>query len=75
MTYQEPKHSKTHYYDLFKSRQDTVMVHGGHPGYHIKLYEKHWKRLMVTEGIVEKKAIDTAKREEYAQLTMDSSCE
>ena len=53
-TYQEPKQSNTDYYALFKSRQDMVMAHGGHTGYHLKLYEKHWKILMVTEGIIDK---------------------
>ena len=30
---------------------------------------------MVKEGIVGEQAINTAKKEEYAQFTMDSSCE
>ena len=51
-----------------------MTAHGGHPGYHLKLYNKHWKRLMVTEGIVGKQVIDTTKQEEYAQLTMIFSC-
>ena len=29
---------------------------------------------MVTEGTVDKQLTNTSKREEYAQLTMDSSC-
>ena len=49
-----------------------VTAHGRKPGYHLKLYDKHWKILIVTEGIVNKQAIDTEKREEYVQLTMDS---
>ena len=52
-----------------------VTAHGGHLGYHLKLYDNHWKILMVTEGIVDEQAIDTAKQEEYTQLTMDLSCE
>ena len=75
MTYQEPKNMNTDYYALFKSRQDTSKAQGRQPDYHLKMYVKHWKILMVTEGIVDKQEIDTAKREEYAQLTMDSSCE
>ena len=47
-TYQEPQQSNTDYYALFKSGQDTVTVHGGQPGYHLELYDKHWKRLIVT---------------------------
>ena len=70
-TYQEPKHSNTDYYALLKSIRNTVTAHGGHPGYHLKLYDNHWKRLIVIEVIVNKKAIDTEKREEYVQLTMD----
>ena len=47
------------------------MAHGEQAGYHLKLYDKHWKILMVTEGILEKQVIATAKREEYVQLMMD----
>ena len=72
MTYQDPKQSNTDYYALLKSRQDMVTAHAGQPRYHLKLYDKYWKRLMVTEGIVDKKVIKTVKREEYAQLTIDS---
>ena len=63
-TYQEPKKSNTDYYTLFKSRRYTVMAHIGQSGYHLKMYDKHWKILMVTEGIVDEQAINTAKREE-----------
>ena len=62
-TYQDPNQSNTDYYALFNSRQDTVTAHGGQPIYHLKLYDKHWKRLVVTEGIIDSQAIDTTKRE------------
>ena len=55
MTSWELKQSKIHYYALFKSRLDTVMANGRKPGYHLKLYGNHWKRLVVTEGIVDDK--------------------
>ena len=72
-TYQEPKQSKIDYYAMLKSRRDVVMAHFGQLGYHLKLYDKHWKSLMVTEGIVDKQAITTAKQEKCEQLTIDSS--
>ena len=72
-TYQEPKQPNTEYYALFKSRRDTVTAYGRHPGYHLKLYVKHWKILMVAEGVIDEQAIDTEKQEEYAQLTLDLS--
>ena len=49
------------------------MAHDGQPVYHIKLYDKHCKSLMVTEGVIDKKLIATAKQEECEKLTMDSS--
>ena len=39
-TYQEPKQSNTDYNDLFKSRFNTVISHGGQMGYNLKLYDK-----------------------------------
>ena len=60
-TYQEPNQFITDYYDMFKSRRDTVTVHGGQPGYHLKLYAKNWNKLMVTEIIVDEQVIDTEK--------------
>ena len=61
-TYQEPKQSSTEYYALFKSIRYMVTTHGRHQCYHLKMYDKHWNRLMVTEGIVVEQAIDTKKR-------------
>ena len=60
-TYQEPNQFITDYYDMFKSRRDTVTVHGGQPGYHLKRYAKNWNKLMVTERIVYEQVIDTEK--------------
>ena len=74
MTYQDPKQSNTYYYVMFKSIKGMVMAYIGQLGYHLKLYGKHWKRLMVMEGIVDKQVIDTSKREEYVQLMMYFSC-
>ena len=37
-TFQSAKQTNTSYYDLFKSRQDTVKSHGSQPGYHELLY-------------------------------------
>ena len=45
-TYQDPKQSKIDYYALFKSRRYTVTAHGSQPGYRLKLYDNHCKRLM-----------------------------
>ena len=60
-TYQDPKQSNTYYYNMFKSRQYTVTVHGKQTGYHLKLHDKHWKILVVTEEVVDEQVIDTAR--------------
>ena len=52
-TYQDLKQSNIDYWALFKSRRDTVTAHGGQPGYNLKMYDKHWKRLMATKGIID----------------------
>ena len=52
--YQDPTQSNIDYHVLFKSRPYMVTAHGGHLGYHLKLYDNHWKILMVTEGVVDK---------------------
>ena len=51
-----------------------VTAHGGHPGYHLKIHNKHRKRIMLTKGIIDKQEIATTNREEYEKLTMDFSC-
>ena len=61
MKYKEPKNPNTDYYALLKSIKYTVTAHGMQPVYHLKLYDKHCKRLTVTEGIVDKQLTDNAK--------------
>ena len=39
MLFQSAKQTNTSYYELFKSRQDTLKSHGGQPGYHEQLYK------------------------------------
>ena len=61
-TYQDPNYSNTDSYALLKSIRDTVTAHGRQPGYHLKLYDEHWKILVVTEGVVYEQAINTEKK-------------
>ena len=51
-----------------------VTAHIRQPGYRLKLYYKHWKILMVTEGIVDNQVINNSKQDDYAQLTIYSFC-
>ena len=46
--YQDPNKSNTDYNTLLKSRLDRVTAHERHPGCRLKLYDRYWKRLVVT---------------------------
>ena len=38
--FKSAKQTNTSYYEIFKSRRDTVKAHGGQPGYRDSLYKK-----------------------------------
>ena len=64
-TFQSAKQTNTSYYELFKSRRDTVKAHGGQTGYYERLYKKHWARLMLNHGVAKETKVEVLIRIEY----------
>ena len=51
LTFQGKHESNTDYYTLFLSRIETIRSHGGEPGFHNGVYQKHLSKLLDKQNI------------------------
>ena len=74
-TFQSENQTNTSYYELSKSFRDTVKSHSGQLGYHERLYQKHWERIMLNHGSGNDMTMEVLVWTEYKKQVMVSSCE
>ena len=51
LTFQGKQESNTNYYMLFLSRVKTIRLHGGKPGFHNGVYQKHLSKLLEKQNM------------------------
>ena len=51
LTFQGKHESNTDYYTVFLSRIKTIRLHGGEPGFHNGVYQKHLAKLLSKSNI------------------------
>ena len=51
MTFQGKQESNTDYYKRFLSRIKTIRLHGGEPGFHNGVYQKHLSKLLEKQNM------------------------
>ena len=81
-TFQGKHESNTDYYTLFLSRIETIRSHGGEPGFHNGVYQKHLSKLLEKQNMTASEfiAMESArdgmkKRKDLEKKARESACE